>query len=180
MKKIVIIVMLFFSFIIGNFNAVFAYIGKWENPKAIKTYIEPNIYKPLMKQAFADWTKATNGKILFKYVENPNNAQIYVAFIKDASRNVKLSRAIGVTYPQVYGGYIQSAKIEIASHAPGSGGKLMPKSRIYGVMIHEIGHAIGLDHSSDRMSIMYFQKNSRNQNITPADLKALSKLYGWE
>ena len=47
-------------------------------------------------------------------------------------------------------------------------------------MVHEIGHAIGLDHSQDRMSIMYFEKNSRNQNITPADLKVLYKLYGWK
>lgn len=179
MKKFVIIVISFLVFFLGNINSAFAGVP-WENPKSIKTYIAPNVYKPLMKQAFSEWTKVTNGKILFKYVENPKDAQINVVFIKDASKNSKLSRAIGVTYPVVVNGYMNSAKIEIASHAPGSGGKLMPKTRIYGVMVHEIGHAIGLEHSEDKMSIMYFQKNSRNQNITPADLKVLSKLYGWK
>lgn len=46
-------------------------------------------------------------------------------------------------------------------------------------MIHEIGHAIGLNHSSDRMSVMYFQKGSRNQALTKSDFATLAKLYGW-
>lgn len=180
MKKLLTIFVLFITFCLSSINMSFAG-APWENPRSIRTYIQPHSYKPLMKQAFAEWTRVTNGKIVFKYVENPKDAQISVAFIKDASTNSQLSRAIGVTYPHVSGGYMRAAEMEIASHVPGSAGRLMPKDRIYRVMIHEIGHAIGLlEHSADTASIMYPTAISRNQAITKGDLNTLAKLYGWK
>jgi len=161
----------------------------WENPKSIRTYIEPNNKKVMMKEAFAKWTKLTNGKIVFKYVDSPSNAQIKVKFVRDASKDKSgLEQAIGVThtnYKIANTGkvYLNTATIEIADHAPGDTGRLMPKDRIFRVMVHEIGHAIGFQgehaHSPDRQSIMYPSAISRNQVVTQDDLKFLGKIYNW-
>lgn len=180
MKKFLTLFVLILVFLISTGGAVFA-VGGWTNPKSIKTYIEPNSKKELMKQAFAKWSIVTNNKIVFKYVSNPSDAQIKVIFVKDASMS-GLENAIGVTHFQrdVYTGEMKYAQIDIADHVPGSAGRLMPKDRIFRVMIHEIGHAIGLNHSPDVKSIMYPTAISRNQDITKGDLNTLAKIYGWK
>ncbi len=181
MKKILIIFLMVFMFLISGV-VVFAANSYWVNPRSIRTYIEPNSKKELMKQAFAKWSIVTHDKIIFKYVSSPENAQIRVKFVKDASR-AGLEQAIGVTHSQrnMATGELVFAQIDIADHVPGSAGKLMPKDRIYRAMVHEIGHAIGLlDHSTDRASIMYPAAISRNQAIIQSDLNALAKAYKWK
>ena len=177
MKKFIILFSLIFVFAMSLFDIVLAN-ARWYNPKSIATYIEPNDKKPLMKQAFARWSKETNDKIVFVYVSNPEKAQIVVNFVKDASKTSNMKRAAGVTYHRSIGDRMLFARIEIADNAPN--GAAFRKDAVYRIMIHEIGHAIGIfDHSPDRMIIMYFAKGSRNQDITPADLELLGKIYGW-
>lgn len=187
MKKLLLVFMLM---LLSCFNTVFAINAGWENPKAVRTYIEPDDDTTMMKQAFAKWTQMTGGKIVFKYVNSPDNAQIKVKFVKDASNSniANLEHAIGTTVPTFkYSNsgkiYLNTAEIRIASHAPGKTGRLMPKDRVFRVMVHEIGHAIGFNgtqaHSADKQSVMYPAAISRNQAITANDLKLLKQLYGW-
>lgn len=174
MKKLLSLII---TFIFICSSTVFAN-ARWDNPTSIRTYIEPNNKKELMKEAFAKWTQITNKKIIFKYVSSPQDAQITVEFVKDASKATNMEHAAGVTYPQYIGNRLISAKIIIADNAPNGG--LFRKEAAYRIMLHEIGHAIGIfDHSQDRMSIMYYAKVSRNQSITEDDLELLGKIYSW-
>ncbi len=177
MNKIVFIILFFIGLLILTPIETFASV-RWDNPKAIRTYIEPNDKKALMKEAFAKWTQETNGRIVFKYVSSPQDAQIKVEFVKDASKTSKMEDAAGVTYYKYVGDRLLSARIEIADRAPN--GAAFRKDAAYRIMLHEIGHAIGIkDHSPNPMSIMYFQKRSRNQAITPNDIKYLAEIYNW-
>ncbi len=174
MKKILAL-FTFFTLLTVNIALANAH---WDNPKSIRTYIEPNQKKELMKQAFAKWSQFTNDRIVFKYVQSPKDAQIKVVFVKDAEKASKIQNALGVTHHQSIGDRMVAATIEIADNAPG--GAKLRNDAVYRVMVHEIGHAIGIfDHSLDPMSVMYYAKGSRNQALTKEDLKLLSKLYSW-
>ena len=54
----------------------------------------------------------------------------------------------------------------------------MTESKLKQVILHELGHAIGLPHSSDISSIMYPTAIATSNKITNEDLELIRKLYG--
>jgi predicted Zn-dependent protease len=69
------------------------------------------------------------------------------------------------------------AKIYIAEKD--SNMQSLSEDAVFTVMLHEIGHAIGLEHTNNRMSIMYPSEDDR-QEILQSDLKILGGIYGWK
>ena len=178
MKKVLVFLILILCMFSLAKVVYAAPICRWDNPKAIKTYIEPNEKKELMKKAFAKWSQATNDKVVFVYISDPFNADITVKFVKDVSKDIKMERAIGAAIPQFLGHRLVIVDILIANNAPN--GAMFRKDAVYQIMLHEIGHALGLfEHSKDPKSIMYPAKVSRYQDITPEDLANLAELYSW-
>lgn len=49
---------------------------------------------------------------------------------------------------------------------------------LYSVMLHEAGHALGLDHSTDPASPMYPRFNNTKLALTSGDIQAIRALYG--
>lgn len=150
--------------------------GRWFNPKMLKTYI-PSGHKrtEMMKHAFARWTKLTNDKVIFRYVSSPDTANIVVHFVSvipNADREIGLTRTRGLS-----NGKIIYAEVYIADKT--AKGKVLGKDSVFTVMLHEIGHAIGIiQHSNDPKSIMYPVEDDI-QEILPSDLKTLAEIYGW-
>ena len=176
MKKLFVI---FVLFLLGNM--AFAIDGTWIFPKNIRTYIPQNNKDTIMMEhAFERWTKLTNGRILFKYVNNQNAAQINVEFVDKIPTSVNgqsFDKAIGLTKTTyTTNKKLVNATIYIAKKTQDN--KELNRDEIFTTMLHEIGHAIGLNHNNNKNSVMYPGVNVTLE-IDAEDLKVLKRLYKW-
>ena len=154
---------------------------RW-NVRPIKVYIPGSSYtSQSMKNAFLQWQNRTDSAVWFNFLgENrKDEADITVHFVEKNTNCGSLS-AIGCTHYRVNreGFYVHN-DIYIASKSVqqlvGDDGTVatkttpIPPAQVYRVMLHEIGHAIGINtHSSKPGSVMYAY--SLGDNIIPQKL----------
>ncbi len=142
----------------------------WEK-MPIRVYIEDNPKEYIMKKAFNKWKTASNGLVSFEFVSSPAQADISVEFTNNLD-----GTAVGLcSYGGVVNGYFTKNTIYLA-RSESTFNRVLTTNEYYRIMLHEIGHALGLPHSDNVSSIM---KPTTTQilTITKDDLKDLRKLY---
>lgn len=141
------------------------------NKKNLSVYIpKDNAYSGMMSRAFKRWQDNSFGQLTFTFAEG-TPADIEVDF-PDKTDGTDVGD-LGSYSLLIKGGYIVKATIDIVPNP-----KKYSKDMIFTVMLHEIGHALGLTDSKRNLGIMHTPVNDK-QDIISNDIIRLFRLNGW-
>lgn len=142
---------------------------RWEKD-TLNVYIIENAKEYIMKKAFTKWQSASRERIKFKYVQNEDNADIVVEYVENLPGMV-----VGLCTNNYSNEEIIYSKIYLARK--NNVKAILTNDEYYRIMLHEIGHALGLEHSQNNNSIM--RENAMEiTDISLSDRKTFQELYG--
>lgn len=135
-----------------------------------------NEFESVIHNSFLEWSRASFGKIRFLKCLTESQADITVNWTD--SIIIGRDYECGHNNLKIIGNRIEKADISIVV-LPAIDKFLSKMNRIERVrrtLLHEIGHSLGLKHSTDAKDIM-FHRGIENKNISDNDAQALINLY---
>lgn len=139
----------------------------WVQPSSRHADFDPAVV-PVARQAFVEWAN-TGIPITFTFVVDSSMADVRVTWVDKFNESIS-----GKTlWAHDDGWWIIDANIQLAVHH--HSGDVLDTTSIRAIAMHEVGHLIGLDHTSDTTSIM--APKVRVRDLSSADRATAQLLY---
>ena len=145
------------------------------------SFISEVAYQADIRKAFDTWEKVAG----IDFVESTDSASIGIRLgwdaIDGASKVVGEARYWGISDSNFNSSAprysITKAEIRFDTAERWSTGTNTTSVNFYSVAVHEIGHAIGLDHSTDLSTVMY-PTNQNQLALGAGDIQGITAVYG--
>jgi matrixin len=123
----------------------------------------------IVQRAFTDWTTATDIPLRFAFVSDSSAADVHVSWV-DRFDDLISGKTL---WSHDDDWWIVEANIQLAVHH--HGGERLDRSAVRAIALHEVGHLIGLDHTTDVTNIM--TPKVRVKELSEADKATARLLY---
>lgn len=128
-------------------------------------------YPQMARDVFGEWSDA-GFPLRFTFIYDSTSADITIGWVERFG--AEEGQRIGVTErTQTSDFRIANAAIVVANHD--STGRPLSSVAVGGILRHEVGHALGLNHANDPSSVMY--RESATATISRSDRATLRLLY---
>jgi hypothetical protein len=160
---------------------------RWQQPTVSWSYTGSAALAPEVQRAFDRWDAELG--IDFVKTPNPGAADIEVTFGPIDGPSINRASTLGsitsgFTLPDnIYNGTttITFDSAENWTFNAATGNYELPGGiSFYGVALHEIGHALGLDHPTNTSTIMFATASATVPDLTSFDIAGARQLYGAE
>jgi hypothetical protein len=128
------------------------------------------------QSVFLPWTRASSGLIRFDRVYNENISDITVNWTDTITkgRNFEAGNAnLKVLNNKIEKAEIQIVIFPVIDHLAKNEQRI---ERVRRTALHELGHALGLNHSNSKKDVMYY-RGINNHTLSSNDMKRLVDLY---
>jgi predicted Zn-dependent protease len=131
---------------------------------------------PLLESVMAEWSEASGHKIGFEPAQRSSDATLYLEWIDQAV--IGRDYEVGHTNRRVQENRIAYAQISLLRN-PAIDRHLSPiqkRQRLRTTLLHEIGHALGVEHSNNPEDVMYY-RGWQNEHLSTYDAQRIRLLY---
>lgn len=147
---------------------------KWYS-MPIKIFVQQSQYRQTTLKAFQEWQYKSERTVKFTLVSSEKDAQIKVYFVDKIEDPISRDD-LGITKLKCIGNMNTSAEIEILQRTESK--QMRSQKQIYPVVLHEIGHALGMTgHSKNNNDIMYENDYTNDIHLSNRDINTLKKIY---
>ena len=160
---------------VGNYLNDLQKTFAWEK-QPIRVWIQPSKYDNTVRKAFQEWQTRTQGVVKFNYYPMRNDAYLRVYLVDELTCS-GVHNALACTTISTRGGkWLSNARIEILQKT--KSGQMCSDRQLYNVVLHEIGHALGIyGHSKNSNDIMYEQNSSYDVHLSQKDINTIRAIY---